>query len=129
MGADCGRGSAKAVDIYHPALLVSYQVGGPLTLTSSMKAAAMSGILSCMMNEIYPCRIWTKFVAPMGRVVRHNKLKGHLEGHKVPRFNGQALVVKGHEKIKTHIGTLSIEIIHIELKNRRCARVLCCDCI
>src|SRR5882724_6184311 len=76
MGADCGRGSAKAVDIYHPALLVSYQVGGPLTLTSSMKAAAMSGILSCMMNEISPCRIWTEFVAPMGRVVRRNKPRG-----------------------------------------------------
>ena len=62
-GVDCGGGSAKEVKIYHPVLLVSYQVGGPLTLTS-MKAAAMSGISSCMMNEILPCKIWTEFVAP-----------------------------------------------------------------
>src|SRR5882724_9379764 len=76
MGVDCVGGSTEAVDIYHSGLLVSHQVGGPLTLTSSMKAAAMSGISSCMMNEISPCRIWTEFVAPMGRVVRRNKPRG-----------------------------------------------------
>ena len=41
-----------------------------------MKAAAMSGISSCMMNEISPCKIWTELVAPIGRVVRCKRPRG-----------------------------------------------------
>jgi len=50
--------------------------GSPSDIYIIHEAAAMLGISSCMMNEIFPCRIWTEFVAPMGRVVRYNKLRG-----------------------------------------------------
>ena len=44
--------------------------------TSSMKVAAMLGISSFMMKDMSPWRICTEFVAPIGRVVRHKRLRG-----------------------------------------------------
>jgi len=95
MGADCVGGSTKAVDIY--ILAVGFVLSRrPSDIDIIHEGCCNVGHLILYDEINIPLQDWTEFVAPIGRVVRCNK-RGHLEGCKVPRFNSQASVVKGHE--------------------------------